>query len=481
MIMYPNKNNSEHRLKVKGNIIIFKNEKIDYNELLDLSVVRILEEKAKDYFFDSPFVNELYRDYFLPFICIEEYMKDKVVEVIDIREASSCLKAILLDYAVRNNILVQGNSNYLLARTKYNIYIAITAMYLGLVQFKNKRGDSVNKKNQTISFCRTQASYKKISKVLDDNILYESAPGVGDIYGHLSLVKRWKCLFNAIKQQKIEIKKMKEFMNGNNYTHIYYSALEYYKKRTVHTFFYENVAENIVLENHFKKIITGNNLDRFAILEERLAQKQNLVLECIPHGIEYGYRFPKCFVGDKFFAMSQNAVNCLNKLYSTEKFVYDKNLTELIFKVANEKKDRKPCIVYFSEPREPEVNIRILRDLLAFLNYKNIPLCIKHHPKDKLDDYKEFSGRIIEIKELHEAICGNVCLSRKSTTLLEGIYNNSRCAAIITNQKDKSIFFNFPSLQDSNIAVYYNTRDAAEWAVIQYNLLLNEKDNFSNS
>lgn len=459
-------------LKAKEDIIFFVNESVDYNELLNLSVIDVLTEKAEEYYFNSPFVNELYRDFFLPYICIEEYLKNNRPSLIDVSESSDNLRAILLDYASKNGIQATGIYNHLLTKIKYNLAVVGTVMYLALKQLKNKKCKFINKENRTVAFCRTPAAYKKIIKILKENILYESSPGVGDMYGQLTIGCRLKCLVKAIRQQKVENNIVKRFFAKNNYNSIFFAFLEHYKKRAVHTFFYENVVNEVIKQNTFNTFVTGNNLDRFAVLEERIAKDNKLKLVCIPHGIEYGYKFPKCFVGDEFFTMSQNAADSLNRLYATDKFIFDKSVVNKLFRNTRKISDVEPRIIYFSEPREPEVNIRILKELLQYFKEKSIPIFIKHHPKDVLSDYVAFDGKITEIKDLDEAICRNICLSRKSTTLLEGVYNDSQCAAIIINQKDKSIFFTFPSLQDEHIAVYYTVKEAAEWAFNQYELML---------
>ena len=160
--------------------------------------------------------------------------------------------------------------------------------------------------------------------------------------------------------------------------------------------------------------------------------------------------------------MSENAAKHLNNLYGTNKFVFNKEIVEGMFKVKSAKSLTERKIVYFSEPREPEVNIQILKGLLDYL--ANTKLCIKHHPKDNLSDYEEFNGKIEVIQDLTDAIQGNICLSRKSTTLLEGVYNDSLCGAIIINEKDKAIFYNFPSLQDDAIEIFKSIEEAASWA-----------------
>lgn len=455
------------QLIAQGNTIMLSTETVDYNELFILSVLETINEKAHEYYFDTPFVNELFRDYFLPLICIEHYLNDKDVHFIDATKASNELRGILCDYAEIHGIKYKGKTNIFISRIKYCAYVALTYIYLGLKQMIKKsspKGD-ICEENKTISICRTPAAYKKIIKIYDKNVFQEEKPGEGNVYNLLSKKSLWDCLKNGRKQASKEIKKLKTFLFDRNYENIYYASLSYYKIRVVHTFFYENVIEKIIQDGKYSTFITGNNLDRFAVIEEGIARRNNLELICIPHGIEYGYRFPKCFIGDKFFTTSKYTASYLNELYSTNKFVFDKDIANRIFRVSSDLK-LETRIVYFSEPREPEVNILILKELIKFFKERNTTLYIKHHPKDDLSDYKEVECDIVEIKDLNEAICNNICLSRKSTTLLEGVYNQSQCAAIIVNEKDNAIFKTFPSLQDENIEVFYSIKDAANWSLM---------------
>jgi hypothetical protein len=79
-----------------------------------------------------------------------------------------------------------------------------------------------------------------------------------------------------------------------------------------------------------------------------------------------------------------------------------------------------------------------------------------------------FDKKIKFIDEFKEAICSNICFSRKSTILLEAIYNNSQAAAILTNNKDRIIFNTFPSLKDDKINVFYDKDELFNWLMKEY-------------
>ena len=110
-----------------------------------------------------------------------------------------------------------------------------------------------------------------------------------------------------------------------------------------------------------------------------------------------------------------------------------------------------------------DVNAQIIGKLLPEMKKRNIPLYLKRHPKDNPKEYDVFAQDIGVIEDLKEAVCGNICIARKSTVLLEGLYNNAACAAIVTNEKDRAIFSMFPSLQDKRIEVFKDIPALIQW------------------
>jgi len=86
-------------------------------------------------------------------------------------------------------------------------------------------------------------------------------------------------------------------------------------------------------------------------------------------------------------------------------------------------------------------------------------LYIKLHPKDDKNNYIGLFKNIEFIEDFGQAINGNICIARKSTILVEALYNQSESIAIVINNKDKQIFDKFISLQDSRIKKIYNLED----------------------
>ena len=95
---------------------------------------------------------------------------------------------------------------------------------------------------------------------------------------------------------------------------------------------------------------------------------------------------------------------------------------------------------------------------------EGLRLCLKLHPKDNLKNYSSFDVDLID--SIEEALINNICFARKSTTLIECIYNNSKAAAILTNSKDICLFHTFPSLQNKEIHVTTNVNELFKWIKI---------------
>ena len=159
--------------------------------------------------------------------------------------------------------------------------------------------------------------------------------------------------------------------------------------------------ENLLKDSKLSVLNTGNNLDRFAMVEEQVAKKYGVKLMCYPHGIEYGFKFPKCFIGDVFYTTSESATIHLNKLYNSSKFVFDTRIINLIFNKRVLNKDGGK-IVFFSEPREFEVNHYIIKSLLPLLKKINLPLSLKLHPKDSFEEYINYDIEIIPVGKVEE-------------------------------------------------------------------------------
>lgn len=449
--------------QLKNNVYTVNQVKTLFEELFDCEFYQYSNSLANDYYTGEVFDNMLFSNMIQKIMAIKYYFQKNKVQEINIEETDANIRDYTIDAANALGIVVHHKLGYVKKSEKMSWFkIDGATGYLFLKQLQNRYVHRDVSYDKDFAVLRTLAAKGKIKENNNREIFYEDSVGVGDFYRFFPLSTRIKCL----RQANCEAKKSLSSLHDNlQKWGLYHSApyiLDFFTNRLLAVKFYQLMLRELFSLPWKGKFISGNNLDLYALAEEDEAKKAGIDTVCIPHGIEYGFKFPRCFTGNTFYTMSENAAKHLNNLYGTNKFVFDKGLVEEMLNVETAKNSTERKIVYFSEPREPEVNVQILKGLLEC--FADTKLYIKHHPKDNLSDYDVFKGKIEVIQNLNDAIQGNICLSRKSTTLLEGIYNHSLCGAIIINEKDKAVFYNFPSLQDEAIKIFESIEDAALWA-----------------
>src|SRR5690606_38919611 len=138
-------------------------------------------------------------------------------------------------------------------------------------------------------------------------------------------------------------------------------------------------------------------------------------------------------------------------------FVYDNEVARRMFSRHQAVAPIKE-IVFFPESREVDVNLSILGDLLG-LGYD---IAVKLHPKDNVANYKNYARQITFVSDFDYSISNKICLARKSTVLVEAIYNNSIPIAILTNPRDRGyVEHMLPSLSDDQITRVYSIDELA--------------------
>lgn len=446
---------------LENGIYKVNNEETPFEDLFTIQFYKNSNSLADAFYTGEVFDNILFANMIQKKLAIEFYLALNNVEKIEITEENIEIRNYTIDAAVSLGISVCGK-NKKVSFIKQWIKMDGAMGYLFFKQLQNKYRNREVVFEKDVAVLRTPAAKGKIKKNDNREIFYEDSVGTGDFYTFFPLSTRNRCLQLAGREAKKSLTSLYDNLLkwGFNYSIPY--ILDFFTNRLVAAKFYQLLLRELFALPWKGRFISGNNLDLYALAEEEEAKKAGIDTICIPHGIEYGYKFPHCFTGNTFYTMSENAAKHLNNLYGTTKFVFNKEIVKEMFKVKSTKSLTERKIVYFSEPREPEVNVQIIKELLIHL--ADTKLFIKHHPKDNLSDYDEFNGKIDVIQDLSDAIQGNICLSRKSTTLLEGIYNDSICGAIIINEKDKAIFYNFPSLQDDDIEIFESIEEAASWA-----------------
>ena len=116
----------------------------------------------------------------------------------------------------------------------------------------------------------------------------------------------------------------------------------------------------------------------------------------------------------------------------------------------------KSEVIFFPESRGREVNYRIIQQL----SEAGVEFKVKLHPSDSVVNYDPYLTEEDVISDFADAISNNICLARKSTVLLESLYNSSTPIAVLFDEIDRSFCeYVFPSLSDPSIRRTYNVEE----------------------
>lgn len=403
-------------------------------------------------------VNELFAHLSQPYLALEYFISNNDVDIIDVRKADGEYKLYAIDIARKRSIPTKGCASLEKFSIAFNAFFIRLAscLYLSRLMFKIPYSSESIEAHSRFAVLRTKSAIQKFKPFTDLHKEFEIIDQKETIYRYFSKWERvgwvWKAYFKSFSY----LRRFKEFYKPLTGKYSIAQIDVFYQKRIVHALLYEQLMREYM--SHFKgcTFYTGNNLDRFSVIEENLAKEYGIKTVCYPHGLEYGYKFPKGFSCDLFYANSEFAAKELNRVYETDKFIYDENITKKMFELKGVPEHPKH-VVFFTEQQEYHVNKAILTELQPLLAKEGIDVLVKLHPGDTKDHYTDCNFKYIT--DYGESLTGNICVSRKSTVLLEAVYNNSTAIAIITTQKDKSVFDTFPSLQSEDIIKTYNVPD----------------------
>lgn len=450
---------------IVGKSIVYKDATFNLDDLMDESFYRLSNEKSADFNNDTYGVNELFEGFVQPYLALEKWLIDNCPEALDVRKADFDYKLYARDISKRRSLDVRGVRVCAFLRWPiYHLVVFSSVLYIifRLLQIPYNPNITISKR---FAVLRSKAAIKKFKNFKEISQEIESFYDKNSIYRLYPKGKRIKWAISAYIKSFSSIREI-----VNSYVpllgkYFKYVLMNYYQKRIVYAEFYKLVMDDYLSHFEGMEFYTGNNIDRFSVIEDKLCKKHQIKSYNIPHGIEYGYRFPKGFSSDVFYTHSQYTADFLNNLYNTSKYIYDKSIISRMFKY-NYDKPHDKMVIFFTEPRDINVNIDIIKELLSSLEKKKIKLYLKLHPVDKKENYKEFNVNYISDYEL--SLTGNICISRKSTILLEAIYNQSLPIAIITNPKDRTMFALFPSLNAKEIVKTYSVQELVN--VIESNI-----------
>lgn len=410
--------------------------------------------------FDNSFfcVNEIFAHLVQPYLALEFFVSNNKIDIIDISKARGEYKLYAIDIARKRNIAIKGSSwgnGFAIAFDSFFVRLA-SCLYICYLLLKIPYTRELIEAHERFAVLRTKSAIQKFKPFNDLHKEFEKLDQKETIYRLFPKWKRVGWVWKAYFKSFITLRQFKQFYEPLTGKNSIAQIDVFYQKRIVHALLYEQLMREYM--SHFKgcTFFTGNNLDRFSVIEENLAKEYRIKTVCYPHGLEYGYKFPKGFSCDVFYANSEYAAKELNRVYETEKFIYDEDITKKMFELKTVPVHPKH-VVFFTEQQEYHVNKTILTGLQPLLAKDGIEILVKLHPGDKKEHYNDCNFKYIT--DYGESLTGNICVSRKSTVLLEAVYNNSTAIAIITTQKDKSVFDTFPSLQSEKIIKTYNVQD----------------------
>jgi hypothetical protein len=241
-----------------------------------------------------------------------------------------------------------------------------------------------------------------------------------------------------------------------------FSIFSDYWKRIPHKALYEACVNEILkLNEESAEFYSGEKEDRFAQLQTRCCSKAGKHLNCLPHGLEYGFKFPGGLCGDRFYCFSDKARKTLNSIYSSDKFFFSDEIVNEMLGIKSEEAGvsiARTC--FFTEPRDQEVNFEIIN----VLNDLGVEFSLKLHPLESLDTYQLKFPNISVIQDLSDALKSSVCLARKSTVLIEAAQRGSIAVAVLMNRKDRFYADHlFPSLSSEKISKAYSLAELRKY------------------
>jgi len=445
-------------------LVSCENKRSDVSDVYDNGLLSDINALAGKMQCSSDYINEIFLYFYIKFDERVRLLKQEGVKDLSFKREATDNLYIWQGAAIESGVNMPIFSLlffflrgllYILLSLIIVVFSTISIPLYTIFKFPNPAGLVSINNYDSVSVIRAPATYSKMNFIkkpgllfLSDDFAYKDANLVS-LYRVNGLFSKFTSLFYvpfyAVRDffnTYLEAKKILGFgMSGY--------VLFFFAKRIAHKCNFEFYLNHLIKQNKFDKYYTGNKEDRFALMEKRLCQKYKLECVCIPHGLEYSYKMPGELVGDTFYCTSQYARDYLAKLYGQKSisFIFDEGIANGMFS-RNISGEYTPTLVFFPESREPEINLQIM----TFIVDSGFSLFVKLHVKDNLNNYLPIKSRIKLIDSFDEAISNKICLARKSTVLLEALYNNSVAISVLINDTDKAyVDLMFPSLSDPKI------------------------------
>lgn len=447
-----------NKLIVKDRTFVFQGNEIPLTDLYTTDVYVYSDEQAPRFVNDLFCVNESFSSLTQVYLAIEFFITKNSIAEVDFTKADHILKLYIYDIARKHGIIRHGMIGITKAVTGFVSwwYMLASTLYLAWLMAKIPHSKDPINVAEKFAVLRQKSAIQKFKAFNEIEKEYEDPFSKTSVYRFYPRLRRVGWVLKSFFKARLSIARMHKFYRPLLGAASVFAFDNHYRKRIVHGHLYKYLMTAYLPNFVGCTYYTGSNLDRYSVIEWEIAGNLGIKTVCLPHGLEYGYRFPKGFSADVFYANSEFAARHLNSLYGTDKYVYDESITSRMFKLSNAEPHEK-MVVFFTEPQEYYVNQNVLSELEPKLRNKGIKLFVKLHPGDTEAHYAGCNYSYIS--DYTKSLSYNICVSRKSTVLLEAIYNNSTAIAIITTKKDKSVFDTFPSLQSEKIIKTYSVKD----------------------
>lgn len=444
---------------IEHNCILHEDRRILFDALYTNEFYEYLNSAASDFNFGTVIDNVMFCYFLRPMLTFVFYFKTNRIEYIQIKKCGKFDRQIIISAAFYLGIpcnikrIKMSSTRHFYNRT----IISLTALYLFLTASSEKYLPGKNNRGYDVWIIRDDAIRQKIYDRDKTVVLEENGIGRGSLYQNIIRKYRWKNVIKSYGRAHREYSLIKSVLAENRLNGLSILILPYFAKRLTHIFYWgyslETLIENGIVGN---SVISGNFCDAYAEVEKRISGKHAKTLIVLPHGLEDGFVFPNGYTGDVFYAVTECSCNYLNRLYHTDKFVYDGAvISNMLQKKAVGQAKR---YVFFTDGTGNKLDIDLVIHLSKLLKQYEQKLYIKLHPHEKNIKYRDIPNTDY-ICKIEDALCGNVCISRGSTVLVEAVYNSSVSIQVIAGDNNLACTNIIPSLEDERIAHVSNYKE----------------------
>jgi len=445
----------------KGRLSLENDLTLDVSEVYNQNFIVELNEKSKNLSWTSDYINELFMFFFMKIKSHEKMFRLKQVSELKVNNKAKLSWEV---FSAAKNAQVSISNIEVIKHYVKSVFFTFISFFLVLVTSLAfpllaflKPMKKVKPSTRDFAIIRSPASLSKLKFLQADNQatfyfddLFTLKGSSNSLYSVLSLRKKlFSLLLIPVFSLTDFVKLFRDSVCLFGVSQVGF-ILFHYALKVAHKCMYEYYLSNIMCyhKGEGQAYITAHKEDRFAVVDAKLSKTQSLKLICIPHGVEYSFYVPTGLPGNVFFCTTRKAAEHLNYLYNESKFEFDKSIASKMFSLNAPPVEAKK-IVYFTEALGTDINIKIIRAIVEF----GVPFYVKLHPKDKPSNYVEFSDEFKYIEEFNIAISNNICLARKSTVLVEALYNNSSSIAVVVESFDKAyVNCMIPSLLETDIS-----------------------------